>query len=158
MADDALISSDRGLAGPHRATLVSFAGTVIPASREYGVPGADDDVIAADLVASAAGSAEEIAAALTTVDALSSDEHGDAFANLDATARLAVATAFRHANRALAAPLIMLVAQCYYRDERVMAALGMEPRPPYPEGFEVEQGDWSLLDPVRRRAKMVREV
>ncbi len=158
MADDTLISSDRGLSGPHRATLVSFAGTVIPASGEFGVPGADDDVIAGDLVASAEGSAGEIGAALAALEALSKERHGDAFAALDEAARLAVATAFRDANRALAAPLISLVAQCYYRDERVMEALGMEPRPPYPEGFELEQGDWSLLDPVRRRAKMVREI
>ena len=38
------------------------------------------------------------------------------------------------------------VLQCYYRDDRVMRALGLEPRPPYPKGHVLEQGDWSLLD------------
>jgi hypothetical protein len=33
----------------------------------------------------------------------------------------------------------------------------MEPRPPFPEGFEVEEGDWSLLDPVRARPKLYRD-
>jgi hypothetical protein len=32
----------------------------------------------------------------------------------------------------------------------------MEARPPFPQGFSVEQGDWSLLDPVRARAPMWR--
>jgi hypothetical protein len=42
-------------------------------------------------------------------------------------------------------------------DDRVMRSLGMEPRPPFPEGFEMGQGDWSLLDPVRARAKLYRD-
>ena len=155
MSDD-FISSDRGLSGAHRDLLRSFAGAVIPASTEYGVPGADDEKVAADIVASAAGGADEVAAGLAALDALSKDTQGAAFMALEETGRLAAATAFRDAHRELAAPLIALVAQCYYRDERVMAALGMEPRPPYPEGFEVEQGDWSLLDPVRRRARLYR--
>jgi hypothetical protein len=33
----------------------------------------------------------------------------------------------------------------------------MEARPPFPKGHEVEQGDWSLLDPVRMRPKLYRE-
>jgi hypothetical protein len=39
-----------------------------------------------------------------------------------------------------------------------MRSLGMETRPPFPKGFEVDQGDWSLLDAVRGRAKLYREV
>ena len=49
-----------------------------------------------------------------------------------------------------------VIPQCYHRDDRVMRAFGMEPRPPFPKGFEVEQGDWSLLDPVRARPKLYR--
>ena len=47
--------------------------------------------------------------------------------------------------------------RCYYRHTRVMTSLGMEPRPPYPGGFELEQGDWSLLDPVRKRGRIWRD-
>ena len=54
--------------------------------------------------------------------------------------------------------LTSVILQCYYRDDRVMRSLGMEPRPPFPKGLEVEQGDWSLLDPVRERPKFYREV
>ncbi len=45
----------------------------------------------------------------------------------------------------------------YYRDDRVMRSLDMELRPPFPGGFTVEQGDWSLLDPVRSRPKLWRD-
>ena len=54
--------------------------------------------------------------------------------------------------------LTRIVLQCYYRDDRVMRSLDMEVRPPFPKGFEVEQGDWSLLDPVRARPKLFRDV
>ena len=45
----------------------------------------------------------------------------------------------------------------YYQDGRVMEALGLEARPPFPLGYELEPGDLSLLDPVRRRPKLFRE-
>jgi hypothetical protein len=51
-----------------------------------------------------------------------------------------------------------VVLQCYYRDDRVMRALGQEPRSPFPKGHVVEQGDWSLLDPVKNRAPFWRKV
>lgn len=40
----------------------------------------------------------------------------------------------------------------------VLRSLDMEPRPPFPKGFAVEQGDWSLLEPVKRRGRLYREV
>lgn len=155
MSDD-FIMSDRGLSGAERALLRSFAGAVIPPGPEHGIPGADDEAITADIVASAEGGTEEVAEALAALDALSRSSRGDGFDALDEDARVAVATAFRDSHRALAARLVGIVAQCYYRDERVMASLGMEPRPPYPDGFELEQGDWSLLDPVRARERLYR--
>ena len=156
MTDD-FISSDRGLSGAHRRQLRAFAGTMIPPSADYGVPGADDPTIAADIVATGEGSAAAVAQALDALDALARQQGDDAFADLDEAGRLAAATAFRSSHRSVAVTLIALVAQCYYRDDRVMASLGMEPRAPFPEGFELEQGDWSLLDPVRARDSMVRD-
>ena len=50
-----------------------------------------------------------------------------------------------------------IVLQCYYRNDRVMIPLGMEPRPPFPKGHVLPQGDWSLLDPVRARGKIWRD-
>jgi hypothetical protein len=51
-----------------------------------------------------------------------------------------------------------VILQCYYRDDRVIAALGLEPRPPFPKGHSLQQGDWSLLDAVRGRPRMWRDV
>jgi hypothetical protein len=45
----------------------------------------------------------------------------------------------------------------YYQDDRVLQAIGMEARPPFPKGYEVPSGDLSLLDPVRARGRVYRE-
>ena len=50
------------------------------------------------------------------------------------------------------------VLQCYYRDDRVLSALGLEPRAPFPKGHALPSGDWSLLDVVRQRPRMWRDV
>ena len=72
--------------------------------------------------------------------------------------RTEVAAAFREAGGVQLAALVRVVLLCYYRDDRVMRSLGQEPRAPFPKGHVVEQGDWSLLDPVRKRPRMYRPV
>ena len=69
-----------------------------------------------------------------------------------------MAAAFRETGGAPLAALVRVVLLCYYRDDRVMGSLGLEPRPPFPRGHVVEQGDWSLLDLVRKRVPMYRTV
>jgi len=69
-----------------------------------------------------------------------------------------VALELRTKGGAAVATLTRVVLQCYYRDDRVVRSLGLEPRPPYPKGHVLEEGDWSLLDPVRARPPMWRRV
>src|SRR5580693_9556569 len=73
-------------------------------------------------------------------------------AGLDPARREAAAMALRAKGGAAVATLTRVVLQCYYRDDRVVRSLGLEPRPPHPKGHVLEDGDWSLLDPVRARA------
>jgi hypothetical protein len=83
---------------------------------------------------------------------------GHGFADLEPEHRDEVAATFREVGGPPLAALVRVVLLCYYRDDRVMRSLGLEPRPPFPKGHVVEQGDWSLLDPVRARAPMYRQV
>jgi hypothetical protein len=80
------------------------------------------------------------------------------FAALDQDAREAVMARFQNAGGPAVVALSRAVLQCYYRDDRVLIALGLEPRPPFPKGHVLEQGDWSLLDAVRGRGRMWRDV
>jgi hypothetical protein len=134
--------------------LRAFTATMIPASAAYGVPGADDEAIFADIVRSLERDRDDVGAALTRLAALA----GGPFADLAAGRRLEVATAFRAEGGPLLLALTRVILLCYYRDDRVMHSLGQEPRPPFPKGHTVEQGDWSLLDPVKARQPFWRRV
>jgi hypothetical protein len=134
--------------------LRALAGTIIPPSATYQVPGADDERIFGDILRSLERDRGDICRALAHLATLA----GGAFADLEPRRRTEVATAFREAGGASLAALVRVVLLCYYRDDRVMRSLGQEPRPPFPKGHVVEQGDWSLLDPVRKRPPMYRVV
>jgi len=130
-----------------------LVGMMIPASVKYGIPGADDPVIFADILKSLGRDLGEAHVALRDLAALSSGS----FADLAPVRREEVATSFREAGGEALWILHRVVLLCYYRDDRVMRSLEMEVRPPFPEGFVIEQGDWSLLDPVRKRARLWRD-
>jgi hypothetical protein len=130
-----------------QAELRCLAAEIIPASEKYGVPAADDDTIFADILKSIGRDHVEVRAALEHLGRLA----GGSFAALDPARRTAVAAQLREEGGNPAAVLGRVVLLCYYRDDRVMRSLGLEPRPPFPKGHVLEQGDWSLLDPVRAR-------
>ena len=132
-------------------SLRRLAEMMIPASAEYDVPGAGDEAIFGEILRSLGRDAGPVTTVLQTLDA------NGPFADLDPQRRDAVAAQLRETGGGALADLTRIILQCYYRDDRVMRSLGLEPRPPYPKGFEVEQGDWSLLDPVRARPKLYRD-
>jgi hypothetical protein len=136
------------------ADLRCLAGVIIPASTKYGVPGADDGTIFADIVNSIGRDRNDVRAALGTLRTLA----GGPFTVLDTARRGEVAAMLRADGGAAVGVLARLVLLCYYRDDRVMVSLGLEARPPFPKGHELEQGDWSLLDPVRARKPFWRPV
>jgi hypothetical protein len=120
---------------------------IIPASAEFDVPGADDPAIQADIVATLGRDAGPVRKALDELARLA----GAPLTGLDPARRDAIAAELRAKGGPAIATLTRIVLQCYYRDDRVVRSLGLEPRPPYPKGYVLEDGDWSLLDPVRAR-------
>jgi hypothetical protein len=146
------MSADSSLTPAHRGDLRVIAGAIIPASAEFDVPGADDPAIQADIVATLGRDAVLVREALDQLARLA----GSPLADLDPARREAVAMELRAKGGPAVATLTRVVLQCYYRDDRVVRSLGLEPRPPYPKGHVLEEGDWSLLDPVRARPPMWR--
>jgi len=124
-----------------------IAAMMIPASAEFDVPGADDPAVQADIVATLGRDAALVREALDEIARLA----GGPLAGLGPARREAVAMGFRAQGGATVAALSRVILQCYYRDDRVVRSLGLEPRPPYPKGHVLEDGDWSLLDAVRAR-------
>ena len=146
------MSADNPLTPAQRDDLRAIAGMMIPTSAEFDVPGADDPVIQADIVATLGRDTALVREALDQAARLA----GQALADLDPARLEAVAVELRASGGDAVMTLSRVVLQCYYRDDRVVRSLGLEPRPPYPKGHVLEDGDWSLLDPVRARPPMWR--
>ena len=150
---DLIGSSDQVLSDAGQAILRALAGAIIPASEAHGVPGADDETIFADLMSSAGPTMQFIAEHLSVLETLAAD---GGFLAATPERQVALAEQFRAAQPEAAGLIISLICQCYYRDPRVLESLGTPPRPPFPAGFDIDQGDWSLLDPVRARGPIYR--
>jgi hypothetical protein len=147
-----MMSDQNTLTQRQRDDLCIVAGMIIPASDEYKVPGADDAAVQADILKTLGRDTAPVVAALDHLAGLA----GKPLADLDAARRDEVAKEFRATGGAAAATLIRVVLQCYYRDDRVLRSLGLELRAPFPHGYVLEQGNWSLLDPVKARPPSLR--
>jgi hypothetical protein len=148
------MSAENTLTAAQRDDLRTVAAMIIPASDQYKVPGADDAAIQADILATLDREADRVRAALDHLARLA----GKPLAELEPAKREAVAQEFRASGGPAAATLIRVVLQCYYRDDRVLRSLGLELRAPFPLGYELEQGDWSLLDTVKARPSTLRQI
>jgi hypothetical protein len=130
-----------------------IAGLMIPASTDFAVPGADDALIMDDVIRSLDRDAGDVRDALGELSMTA----GGAFADLDDARADSVAEAFLARGDRAVTTLGRVILQCYYRDDRVLQALGLEARAPFPKGHVLEQGDWSLLDAVRDRPLLWRD-
>ena len=144
--------SEKFLTPTQRDDLRTVAAMIIPASDEYKVPGADDSAIQADILATLGRDTDMVTSALDHLARLA----GKPLAALDPAKRDAVAGEFRASGGPAAATLVRVVLQCYYRDDRVLRSLGLELRAPFPKGYTLKQGDWSILDPVKARSSTLR--
>jgi len=154
MSEDRLIAAEHTFSLKQRDLLRLIVADMIPPSKEFAVPGADDPLIFADILSAARSAETAVAECLEIADGIARECSGESLVDLDADGRTQVFAAIRKLPAMFL--LVSLTLQCYYRDTRVMQSLGMEARPPFPGGYEVEAGDWSLLDPVRARKPFYR--
>jgi len=129
--------------------LREIAGTMVPADAKLGVPGADDPAILADIVTSLGRDLPLVRTALAEIAAKS-------FTSLDRDKKEALINDMYGSRGAPIVALGRVVLGAYYRDDRVLLALKHEARAPFPKGYTLEQGDWSLLEPVKARPFMLR--
>ncbi len=146
-------SADASLSSDELRGLCDVAGTMIPADATLGVPGADDPAILDDIVTSIGRDLPMVRAALAAI----AGRADGGFAALDRARREALIGDWYASGGAAAGALGRVILGAYYRDDRVLRSLGHEAGPPFPRGYTVEQGDWSLLETVRHRPKLWRD-
>lgn len=146
------------LTGLQSKTLNLLLNMIVPPSAERQLPGAAEIEFEAFLQTRVADLLPELRRELDELEALAKSQHTAGFLNLDAKQRRTLVDEARKRKPTFMSRLALETVTCYYEHPRVLAALGIEDRPPYPKGNQVIAGDLMLLQPVRKRGKIYRDV
>jgi len=143
-----------GFTDDELATLASVLDEIIPPSPDGRLPGAGEVGVATHVdraLAQLPDLRAMVRDGLAELEQAAEARHGRRFAALSRPERAALV-----GEQSFTFPLTLHTYVGYYQAPRVVAALGMEPRPPHPQGYAMEPSDLSLLDPVRKRAPFYR--
>ncbi len=152
MTDESVLLRDPGFM---RAVL----DVVLPASGAGRLPSAADLDLGgglADTLEADAKFGPAVEAGLQAVHDAGMAIDSGGFAGLQPDVRLEVFEGQLGLNPALVIGLTLYLYPAYYQHPRVLEALGEPPRPPFPEGFEVEEIDEGLLEKLRSRQRSSR--
>ncbi len=141
-----------------QATLDALADLLIPASDDGCMPSAKSLALLADGRPLTAPERALFEQGLADLEARSSRLHGTAFAHLPAAEAMALVDALRQERSAFLQSYMVQIVGRYLAHESVLPLIGLPVRPHWPEGHVVAPGDWSLIDVVRKRGKIYREV
>jgi hypothetical protein len=143
-----------------RRALAHVLDDILPASADGTLPAAGAFGVAA-YVEHSLGALPELKAmvgeGLTALDALARARHPGGLDAMSPEARAAVLLEHAGSEHAFPPILILHAFAGYYQDPRILQRLGMPPRAPHPQGYEMGSDDLSLLAPVRARGKIYRE-
>jgi len=149
--------SSQPLTSEQRAILDLVLNLIVPPSADGRMPGAAEVGVLAYLAAEAPDALPLLRQELDQLDLRSRERFARGYAELEQAERKNQIEAMRAQAPSFLGRLAMETLACYYQHDRVLAGLGREARPPYPKGYQVAQGDLSLLDPVRARGKIYRD-
>ena len=136
--------------------LCAVLDELIPA-RDASLPGAGSLGVG-EYVGEKLGDATPlVAGGLAALDALARERGAADFADLPADERAPLIREAAPAHPGFVESLVFHTYNGYYQHPRVSVAIGLEARPPHPEGYELEAGDLGLLDAVRRRPRLYRD-
>lgn len=152
-----VIGSDRPMTATQRALFEIVVDMIVPASADGMKPSAAEVGVLDFIAARQPGDLPAICRDIDRLDVAARERHGAGFTDTDAASRTDVVEAMRADDATFLRNLAIHTVTCYYQDGRVLAAIGLEPRAPFPKGYEVVAGDTDLLEPVRRRGSIVRD-
>ena len=153
-------TSNPGLSDDQRRALASVLDEIIPPSHDGRLPGAGELGLVSyfeQVLARTPELGPVIAQGLSAIDDLASGRGSQGFVALSRQDRVELLNELASKSPAFLPSLTFHTYVGYYQSGRVVEALGLEPRPPYPKGYEMEPNDLTLLDAVRQREKLYRE-
>jgi Gluconate 2-dehydrogenase subunit 3 len=153
------VGDTRPLSAAQRSALAAVVDAVIPLSADGRLLGAGELGLAPVIEEKLGAMVVFTARGLDALDALARERGAAGFAALADAERTEVLDAHAAADPGFLPGLVFQIYSAYYQHPRVLEGLGLEPRPPHPKGYALEQPDLeALLAPVRARAKLYRDV
>jgi hypothetical protein len=139
------------------AFLSAFVDTLLPGDDGAPrLPSATDAGVATKLAHHLVAGRDRLAHEVV-LHAIANAARGDeAFVRADEAGRIAAVRRVEAEMRGPFQALVSVVLQDYYEAETVLVAMGWRADPPQPSGHVLSPFDESLLEPVRRRARMWR--
>ena len=141
----------------HLQTLNALLDVLIPASSDGAMPAASGLGLFDDLRAMPDATRARVETGLNWLQSQSATEHGKPFSEITAEQASALFQTLRAENPGCAGALTLQITARYLQSDPVVIALGLEARPHWPNGYQVPQSDWGLLEPVRKRGEIWRK-
>jgi hypothetical protein len=140
-----------------QSTFTTLLDELIPA-RDESLPGAGSLGLGEGIESKLGDTTPLVAAGLAALDSKATDLGATSFAEMPTEARVALIPEVAAGHPGFIETLVFHLYTAYYQNPRVIRAIGLKPEPPYPGGYDLEQGDLGLLDPVRGRKRLYRGV
>lgn len=157
-----MTTASTGAAAPfndqQRAALDVLMDLLIPASPDGRMPAARTLRLYDEIGTMSSKDRALFEQGLAELDSSATRTHGVAFARLSAAQAMAIVDALRNERSAFVQSFMAQTVGRYVSHPVVMPLIGLEPRPLWPKGNVVAEGDWSLLDLVKQREKIYRKV
>ena len=153
--------SENGFSKEEVRTLSALLDVIIPPSLDGVMPGAGQLGLADDIARTLAedpAMQPPVSAGLAALDDAARNSGADDFVAVILADRAALVEGFSSGHPVLVPLLVYHTYVRYYTKVPVLKGLGLEGRTPHPEGYELEDGDFGLLGPVRDRGPMFRTV
>ena len=144
-----ILASDNTYTESERAILTLLCELMIPAGN--GRPSAADPELFNDILPRLSTHESVLKPGLAILATLSLEK-------LAASEQVALIHQHREAHATFFQVFESQVIQAYYAHSIVLTSLGVNAPSPYPQGYDVQETDWSLLDPVRGREPFYRQL
>ena len=150
-------ASNEAVLSPERERCLGGVLDEIVPPGPSGLPGAGELGLA-NRIGAIADLALVLEQGLSALDELATSRGAGDFAALAQPGRLELLNEVAAAQPAFLPGLVFQTYMAYYQHPRVLEALGVPPRPPFPLGYEMQPSDLdALLSDVRRRPKLYRD-
>lgn len=148
--------SGSGFSDEQERALACVLDEIIPPSDDGRFPGAGELGLVSYVRERAADLVPMIVQGLSSLDELAQGRGAVDFEAIPRSERRGVLEGLAGREPGFLPLLVFHTFSGYYQQGPVLEALGLEARPPFPGGHEIEANDLSLLDPVRERGPVYR--